>query len=156
MKIKDWVILATIVLVFFSLKVSQKTSIDEVTKHIKYQDSLFTDLYYSIVDTFEKDAFLVTLTTYNATKEQCDSDPTTTASALKVHKSSKYVALSRDLLSEFPYGSLVTLQNAGEYNGVYVVADCMNSRFIRHIDILIKTKKHTKIKNVIIKPYKDG
>jgi 3D (Asp-Asp-Asp) domain-containing protein len=122
----------------------------------KTQDSLFLDLYYSIVDTFEKDAFLVTATTYNNTKEQCNKDYKTTASSLKIHSKSKYIALSRDLLEEFPYGSLVTLENAGNYNGVYVVADCMNVRFLRHVDILIKDKKHTKLYNVVLKHYKDG
>lgn len=126
--------------------------IKDIKKELKEKDSLWNDLYYSIVDTMEKEAFLVTMTTYNATKEQCDNTPSVTASSLKVHKHSKYIALSRDLLEYFPYGSLVIIQNAGKHNGTYVVADCMSSRFLRHVDILIGNKqKHTKLNNVILK-----
>lgn len=120
------------------------------------QDSLFKELYYSIVDTFERENFLVTLTTYNAEKGQCDNTPDITASHLKIHKKSKYIGLSRDLLETFPYGSLVKIENAGRFNGIYVVADCMNIRLFRHVDILIDNNKHTKLENAILKNYKEG
>lgn len=117
-----------------------------------YYDSLILDMYDAVIDKYEKDAFLVTVTTYNAVESQCDSDPNTTASGLKVRQRSKYVALSRDLLSEFPYGSLIRIENAGIYNGIYVVADCMSIKQFRTVDILLPpNKKHTKLKNAIIR-----
>lgn len=122
---------------------------------INYQDSLFKDFYYSIVDTFERDYFLITLTTYNAVKGQCDNSPNITASNLKVHSKCRYIGLSRDLLETFPYGSLVQIENAGKFNGIYVVADCMNIRLFRHVDILIHNNKHSKLLNAIITRYKE-
>jgi hypothetical protein len=62
------------------------------------------------------------------------------------------VGLSRDLLEEFRYGEIVELQNAGSYNGFYIVADCMNKRFLRYVDVLIGSKqKHIKMENVVLK-----
>jgi len=122
----------------------------------KTQDSLFTDMYYAVIDTCEKDAFLATLTTYNASKGQTDNTPNLTSYQFKIDKknpfSQRFIGLSRDLLEEFRYGEIVILENAGDYNGYYIVADCMNSRFIRSVDVLIGPKqKHTKIKNIVIK-----
>lgn len=117
-------------------------------------EAKFDSMYYYVIDTVEKDAFLVTATTYSATAAQCDNTPDMTACGLKIKGNSKYVALSRDLLEEFPYGSIVEIQNAGLYNGVYVVADCMNKRYRRYVDILLSNNsklKHTKLKNVLIK-----
>lgn len=121
-------------------------------------EAKFDSMYYYVIDTVEKDAYMVTMTTYSATAAQCDASPDITACGLKIKDNSKYVALSRDLLEEFPYGSIVEIQNAGLYNGVYVVADCMNKRFKRHVDILLPLQsklKHTRLKNVIIKYIKD-
>lgn len=146
--------LTWIVIITMSAGVIYNLAINNQLKNrIRTQDSLFLDLYYSIVDTFEKNSYLVTLTTYNANKAQCDNTPNVTASLLKVHKRSKYIALSRDLLEVFPYGSLVILENAGKNNGIYVVADCMNSRFLRHVDVLIKNNKHVKLENVVLKHF---
>lgn len=125
--------------------------IDKQQNINKLNDSLYESMYYSVIDTFEKDAFLVVATTYNASKTQCDATPLTTASLLRITERSKYIALSRDLQEEFKYGEIVTLQNAGQYNGDYVVADCMNVRYVRSIDILIKNNKHTKLFNVVLK-----
>jgi len=156
-KINAWLIMFSLMsVVLASYLVYLDRQDDFIRQKLISQDSLFKDMYYAVIDTFEKESFLVTLTTYNAVKEQCNNDPSTTASLLKVHSKSKYVALSRDLLGYFPYGSMVVIENAGKLSGVYVVADCMNARLIRHIDILIKTNKHTKLKDVIIKPYRDG
>jgi hypothetical protein len=58
------------------------------------------------------------------------------------HKASeqKFVALSRDLLKrfggKFDFGQKIRLDNAGKKSGVYTVADTMNKRFKRKIDIL--------------------
>jgi 3D (Asp-Asp-Asp) domain-containing protein len=116
------------------------------------EDSLFKDLYYSIVDSNEQDAFLVTATSYNLSVYQCDSDYMTPASGFKFKSNIKYVALSRDLLEEFCYGEQVILENCGSYNGKYIVADAINKRYARRVDILIpKENKHFMFKNAIIK-----
>lgn len=130
--------------------------IDKLETKIVQQDSLWNELYYSIVDTFEKESYLVTVTTYNASEKQTDSSPHLTSAQYKIDKKNpftqKFIGLSKDLLEEFHYGEIVILENAGTYNGYYIVADCMNSRYLRHVDILIGTKqKHTKITNVVLK-----
>jgi 3D (Asp-Asp-Asp) domain-containing protein len=130
--------------------------INTVNKVNREQDSLWKDLYYSIVDTMEKESYLVTVTTYNATDKQTDKTPNLTSAQYKIDKKNpftqKFIGLSRDLLEEFHYGEIVILENAGNYNGYYIVADCMNSRFLRHVDILIDNKqKHTKINSVVLK-----
>lgn len=128
------------------------TRINEEQLQINKEDSLFKDLYYSIVDTNEQDAFLVTATSYNLSIYQCDSDYMTPASGFKFKPNTKYVSLSRDLLEEFYYGETVILENCGIYSGKYLVTDCMNKRHIRRVDILIpKENKHFMFKNVIIK-----
>jgi 3D (Asp-Asp-Asp) domain-containing protein len=131
-------------------------SINKVKEVNKIQDSLFNDMYYAVIDTNEKDAFLVTLTTYNASKLQTDDTPNLTSYQFKIDPknpfSQRFIGLSRDLLEEFRYGEIVIVENAGIYNGYYIVADCMNNRFIRCVDILIGNKqKHTKLKNIVLK-----
>lgn len=109
------------------------------------QDSLNKDFYYSLVDSNEKTSFLVTATTYNQTG-------LTVASQFRLDPKLNYVALSRDLLEEFAYGEHVMLENVGCYNGEYIIADCMNVRFVRRIDILIKRQqKHFLFETAIIR-----
>lgn len=118
-----------------------KERINHLIIENKTQDSLFQNLYYSIIDSFEKKAFLVTATTYNATKNQCDNSPDRTACNFKIDMNNPFkhriIGLSRDLLENFYYGEHVILQNCGKYSGEYVVADCGNKRLIRTVDILI-------------------
>lgn len=148
--------LAVVLLLIVILNYRTNNRIDSVNKTIEYNDSLWNDLYYSIVDTMEKESYLVTVTTYNPSDKQTDKSPNLTSAQYKIDSKNpfthKFIGLSRDLLSEFYYGEIVILENAGIYNGYYIVADCMNSRFLRHVDILIgKTQKHTKINNVVLK-----
>lgn len=129
----------------FLLVLLQDARINEVISKQKVSDSLWKDMYYSVIDSNEKTAFLVTATTYNQTG-------LTVASQFKLNSKLNYVALSRDLLVEFAYGEHVILENVGCYNGEYIVADCMNIRFKRKIDILIKRQqKHFLFKTAIIK-----
>jgi 3D (Asp-Asp-Asp) domain-containing protein len=147
-------IILFIIILFLCVLIDYR--VDGIEKNDKKQDSLFNDMYYSVIDTFEKEAFLVTLTTYNPSKAQTDKSPNLTACNLKINTknpySQRYVGLSRDLLEEFRYGEIVELQNAGSYNGFYIVADCMNKRFLRYVDVLIGSKqKHIKMENVVLK-----
>ena len=85
----------------------------------------------------------VTLTTYNATKAQCDNNPNKTANGTIIdHKKFKqgklkYCAISRDALWCIPMGSVIEIDGYGRYK----VVDTMNARFNHYIDIL---QHHTK------------
>ena len=118
-----------------------QNQIIDLKKQNNTQDSLFQDLYYSVIDTFEKKAFLVTVTTYNATKNQCDESPDRTACNFKIDMNNPFkhrlIGLSRDLLENFYYGEKVILKNCGKFDGEYTVMDCGNKRLIRTVDILI-------------------
>jgi 3D (Asp-Asp-Asp) domain-containing protein len=154
--ITEWLLLVIIIITTHTTNI-RINNLKEVNFK---QDSLFNDMYYSVIDTTEKEAFLVTMTTYSPTKGQTDSSPDKTAAGFKINTKNpfihRYIGLSRDLLEDFRYGEIVILQNAGPYNGYYVVADCMNSRFVRYVDILIGNKqKHTKLKDVILKHAND-
>ena len=99
----------------------------------------------------------VTLTTYNATKSQCDNNPNKTANGtiidykkLKQDKL-KYCAISPDLLWCIPMGSIIDIDGHGRYE----VVDTMNARFKHYVDILQhhtqKNFKKEKIKIVLVK-----
>lgn len=83
----------------------------------------------------------VICTVYNAVLEQCNSDPGYTASmfALDLKNPFKHriIAVSRDLLKRYPYGSKVCISGTGKYDGEYYVEDTMNKRYTARIDILI-------------------
>lgn len=86
--------------------------------------------------------FVVTATVYQAEEEQCDSTPLVTASGAKLSSATtaydhRYIAVSRDLLDEFPYGTKVQVSGCGYLDGEYTVQDTMNKRFTGTIDILI-------------------
>ena len=99
----------------------------------------------------------VTLTTYNATKEQCDNNPNKTANGTIIdHKKLKqgklrYCAISRDLLWCIPMGSIIYIYGHGRYE----VVDTMDARFNHRIDILQhytkKNFKKKKIKVILVK-----
>jgi len=82
----------------------------------------------------------VVATVYNAVPEQTNSDPSHTASMFKLDLSNPYkhkiIAVSRDLLKDFPMGTKVILSGT-KYDGVYTVEDKMNKRYTNRIDILI-------------------
>lgn len=86
----------------------------------------------------------VTATVYHAVPSQCNDDYLTTASGREICStdsaySHRYVAVSRDLLEEFPYGTLIEVCGCDveEYNGVWTVADTMNRRYEKAVDFLI-------------------
>lgn len=141
---------------YYKDKVESKIELMEIK--INEQDSLFKDLYYSIVDTFEKSSFLVTATTWNPTKAQTDNSPHLTACGFKIDtlnpSKQRIIGLSRDLLEHFYYGEKVILENAGKFNGVYTVVDCGSKRLIRTVDICIsRNELGGRFENVVLKHY---
>jgi len=105
-------------------------------------------------------AFNVTVTTYNPTRQQCDSTPHITADGthFKTWKASsyRYVALSRDLLSRwggpFEYGDYIVIEGTGDKDGVYQVRDTMNPKWINRVDILT-TNDRFKYNNITMYKY---
>ncbi|GAA4016546.1 hypothetical protein GCM10022631_31180 [Deinococcus rubellus] len=77
----------------------------------------------------------VRATAYNSEVGQTDASPFITATGTRVRPG--VIALSRDLLRVFPYGTRVTLRDsAGLLNGrVFIVEDTMNVRLANTIDI---------------------
>lgn len=83
-------------------------------------------------------------TKYNATINQCDGDPFTTADLSKIDKSKlhrhelKWIAVSRDLLNQFRMGDIVEIKCDNEkLNGEWEIHDLMNKRFSNRIDFLV-------------------
>ena len=90
----------------------------------------------------EVDVYVVTATVYHAVAGQCDDSPLVTASGAKISSAEsaydhRYIAVSRDLLDVFPYGTIVEVSGCGELDGEWVVADTMNRRYKGYIDLLI-------------------
>ena len=83
---------------------------------------------------------IVHATVYNAVPEQTNSDPGHTAFMFELDLSNPYkhriIAVSRDLLIEYPKGTEVYVCGTF-YDGVYIVMDKMNKRYSKRIDILI-------------------
>jgi 3D (Asp-Asp-Asp) domain-containing protein len=107
-----------------------------------------------------KKDIIVTATCYNATVEQCDSDPSTTAFGYKVNMkyplSQRYIAISRDLEEYFKAGDTVIVDGTFVYDGYWIVADRMNKRWSRRIDFLVKKNDLiAKFDNVTIKHRND-
>ena len=90
----------------------------------------------------EVDVYIVTATVYHAVEGQCDDSPLVTASGAKIASAEsayehRYLAVSRDLLDVFPYGTMVEVSGCGELDGIWVVQDTMNRRYKGYIDLLI-------------------
>ena len=85
-------------------------------------------------------------TYYNPTSGQCDKTPLITGSGYKINlkklknKEIKVVALSRDLLKQYPYGSTIYVHQPVHLRGTYKVEDTMNKRFSNRIDFLVYDK----------------
>lgn len=84
----------------------------------------------------------VTVTYYHPVVEQCDEDPLVTADGSQIdldRTDQNWVAVSRDLLGQYPYGTEIFLidDNTGEEIGPFIVKDTMNKRFQNAVDVLL-------------------
>lgn len=149
-------ILSLIFTVFFHLLQSNEIMKQQIK--INRLDSLYKDLYFSFVDSNEKLAFLVTATTFNATRNQCDDRFWETACQFKIDTLNPFkqriISISRDLQSEFYFGEKVIIENCKDkkYNGEYTILDLGNARLVRTIDICInKNQLGGLFKNVVLR-----
>lgn len=96
--------------------------------------------------TAKEDTMTVTATFYDAPVGTLTSDGS------RIRKNVRWIAVSRDLLKIFGYGSKVEIESNehSELNGIYEVHDTMNRRWKRRIDILSHIK-HGKYKVRIVK-----
>ena len=105
-------------------------------------------------------SYKVTVTTYNPTREQCDSTPNITADGTKINPKKatqyRYIALSRDLLKRwggpFDYGDYVVIKGTGSWDGIYQVRDTMNPKWVNRVDILT-TNSRFKYNNITLYKY---
>ncbi len=110
-----------------------------------------------------KIAFDVTVTTYNPTRQQCDSTPNITADGTRINPKKatqyRYVALSRDLLSRwggpFDYGDYIVIEGTDDRDGVYQVRDTMNPKWVKRVDILTTNSKF-KYNNITMYKYTEN
>lgn len=101
---------------------------------------------------------LVTATTYTLAPKENGPYGNKLASGFKANpkfpQKNRVIAVSRDLLEEFPFHSLVFITGAGKLNGVWKVEDVMNERYKERIDFLINYKTRQQIHyNVKIEHY---
>lgn len=87
---------------------------------------------------------IVRATAYNSMPNQTDSTPFITATGTRTRPG--VVALSRDLLRQFPYGSKIIIEDlSGRYNHllkgrVFMVEDTMAARKTNSLDIWMTTR----------------
>lgn len=113
-----------------------KDSVEAEIKAINGADG--ADAVAAVSDT----VYVVTATVYHAVESQCDSDCLVTASGARIASADsayehRYLAVSRDLLDVFPYGTRVEVSGCGELDGEWIVSDTMNRRYKGYIDLLI-------------------
>jgi 3D (Asp-Asp-Asp) domain-containing protein len=81
-------------------------------------------------------------TYYNPVQSQCDGNPLITATGYRIslkklkRNEIRVVALSRDLLKEYPYNSEIYVHQPVHLRGCWRVEDTMNKRFSNKIDFL--------------------
>ena len=91
----------------------------------------------------------VRTTYYNPVSSQCSGNPLVTADGSKISLQKlkngelKWVAISRDLLKQFPHGSKIKVvsKKHPEINGVYEIHDTMGPKHTYSIDILAHQSK---------------
>jgi len=104
---------------------------------------------------------IVTATTYKLTARENGPYGNVLASGFKVNKkypqSDRIIAVSRDLLKRYPFGTLILIKGTKEFDGVWRVEDVMNKRWKNKIDLLINFKtKSNKFNNIKISRYEDS
>lgn len=128
--LREWLYLMAIVALFAWAMSKPKERIVEV------------EVEREVIVERESEMYIVTATVYHAVEGQCDDSPLVTASGAKISSAEsayehRYLAVSRDLLDVFPYGTMVEVSGCGELDGIYCVVDTMAKRFKGYVDILI-------------------
>ena len=129
---REWLYLVAIVALFAWAMSLREVKADVVVEEVERE----------VIVERESEVYVVTATVYLAVKGQCDATPLVTASGAKINSAEsayehRYLAVSRDLLDVFPYGTMVEISGCGELDGRWVVADTMNKRYKGYIDLLI-------------------
>ena len=131
-----WLYLITItILVIWEIsKPKENYVVEEVTRVVDRETIIEVER--------ENEVFVVTATVYHAVEGQCDESPLVTASGARISSANtaydhRYIAVSRDLLDVFPYGTMVEVSGCGELDGIYRVEDTMNRRYKGYVDLLI-------------------
>lgn len=132
---KKYVIICTIIALFFAINTTQNKP-EIPTNKLTYKTE-FPQLFVRK----EK----VTVTIYNAVKEQCDETPGILADGTKINprdvSSLRFCALSRDLLKRwggrYSFGDTIVLKGIGVHSGYWVVRDVMNARHEKMVDLLV-------------------
>lgn len=115
----------------------QRSNVQEVVKVVEVVEQIKPIEVKSV-----EEVYVVTATVYHAVAGQCDDSPLVTASGASISSAEtaydhRYLAVSRDLLDVFPYGTMVEVSGCGELDGEWIVADTMNKRYKGYIDLLI-------------------
>lgn len=118
---------------------------------------------FDITERFCDTIYIDTATTYQSTVAQCDSDPFTTADGSKINPNyyQKWVALSRDLICDeyrrekfpldsnhwrgyFHFGDTIEIYSKEHqnFNGKWVIHDCMAKKYKNRIDFLLEKEKN--------------
>lgn len=129
---REWLYLVAIVALFAWAMNLRKAEAEVVVEEVERE--VFIER--------ESEVYVVTATVYHAVEGQCDDNPLVTASGAKISSAEsayehRYLAVSRDLLDVFPYGTMVEVSGCGELDGIYCVVDTMAKRFKGYVDILI-------------------
>lgn len=123
------ILIIFMLIIFVPLKIS--TSIKENIKE-NTKEPIRIEQYHT-----------VKVAMYQTTGAQTDSTPLVTASGFKLDSINparhKIIAVSYDLKKLMKWGTKVRVEGIGKYDGIYVVRDLMNQRWIHKIDILINS-----------------
>lgn len=136
-KIIMWLLLLAMLGILFLVLVD-KHEIPTKIEILKQETTVLPKSTLNVVE------HIVTVTIYQPTIAQTDSDPDVLADGtkIKINKagSYRYCAVSRNLLKRYggvyQFGDMVFIDGVGKYRGWWVVKDTMNPRWTNHIDLL--------------------
>lgn len=140
----------SMVLVNFTLSNKQAEDIKQVAYDAQIEcieDEIGEETYAEPEPKWQLIADDVETTVYNASKQQCNSEPSKTASGFIINmrspESHRLIAMERTMMAKFGlhYGDLVLVKGTNGRDGVYQIQDTMNKRFkgLHKIDILINS-----------------
>ena len=151
----------TIILILMS-NTEETPQPKQVKRVSKEHEEFVNNLLNKKISQINKTTEIVDVTMYNAVVDQCDSDPLITACMYRINPNRasehKWIAMSRNLLKRwggnFDFGQKVKLVGCGKKDGIYIVADVMNKRYVNRVDILetqgVKLYKYKNVKLIAI------